>query len=242
MSFPRSYKNLHQKFIFFLVFKNLFKKLYLRQYGLTHIVLSRILYKCSSNTIFFGTKNLLENCIRNTTVWPLFSCSRILSSFHLWFMLFFLFQKSLRNLNHKQYGLTYIIHLENIDQFLSKAHIGNSDQDKIWFEPYCPFKDSTQLSIESSFLLLEIFLKNFNQGQYGLIHIVHWVNFDQSLSTFHTVRSMLNFAVLLANSNQENQANQANQLEIKLSWSALHFPMFPTNFDQRTIWFDQCLF
>ena len=56
---------------------------------------------------------------------------------------FFLFQKSLRNLNHGQYGLTYIAHLGNTDQFLSKAHIGNSDQDKIQFEPYCPFKDST---------------------------------------------------------------------------------------------------
>ena len=58
-------------------------------------------------------------------------------------MFFFLFQKSLRNLNHEQYGFTYIVHLENIDQFLSKAHIGNLDQDKIRFEPYCHFKDST---------------------------------------------------------------------------------------------------
>ena len=60
-----------------------------------------------------------------------------------------------------------------------------------------------QVSIESSFLLLEIFLKNFNQGQYGLIHIVHLVNFDQSLSTLHMVRSVVNFAMFLANSNQE---------------------------------------
>ena len=58
-------------------------------------------------------------------------------------MLFFLFQKSLSNLNHRQYGLTYIVHLESIDQFLSKVHIGSSDQDKIQFEPYCLFKDST---------------------------------------------------------------------------------------------------
>ena len=36
---------------------------------------------------------------------------------------FFQFQKSLRNLNHRQYGLTYIVYLENIDQFLSKADI-----------------------------------------------------------------------------------------------------------------------
>ena len=41
---------------------------------------------------------------------------------------FFLFQKSSKNLNLGQYGLTHIFHLENIGQFLSKAH---SDQDKI---------------------------------------------------------------------------------------------------------------
>ena len=58
-------------------------------------------------------------------------------------MLSFLFKKSLRNLNHGQYGLIYIVHLENIDQFLSKAHTGNLDQDKIRLEPYCLFKDST---------------------------------------------------------------------------------------------------
>ena len=46
-------------------------------------------------------------------------------------MLFLLFQKSLRKLSHSQYGLTFIVHLENIDQFLSKVHIGNSDQEKI---------------------------------------------------------------------------------------------------------------
>ena len=74
---------------------------------------------------------------------------------------FFLFQKSLRNLNHRQYGLTYIIHLENIDQLLSKTHIANSNQDKIQIETYCPFKGYTYISIKSSFLLIEIFLKNF---------------------------------------------------------------------------------
>ena len=50
---------------------------------------------------------------------------------------------------------------------------------------------------------LGIFLKNFNHGQYRLIHIVYLVNFDQSLSTLHIVRSILNFAMFLANSNQE---------------------------------------
>ena len=40
---------------------------------------------------------------------------------------FFLFQKSLSNLNCGQYGLIYIVYLESIDQFLSKAHMGKSD-------------------------------------------------------------------------------------------------------------------
>ena len=110
-----------------------------------------------------------------------------------------------------------------------------------------------------------------------LIHIAHLVNFDQSLSTLHTIRSMLNFAMFLANSNQETirttwfdpycphnvfitfhqrlmlssvsiafqKLNQRQQnlthivLNIMVVFrSALHFPMFPTNFDQRTIQFD----
>ena len=68
-------------------------------------------------------------------------------------MLFFLFQMFLRNLNHRQYGLIYTVHLENTDQFSSKANTANSDQDKIQIETHCPFKDSTCISIESSFLL-----------------------------------------------------------------------------------------
>ena len=38
--------------------------------------------------------------------------------------------KVLRNLNHGQYCLTNIVHLESIDQFLSKAQIANSNQGK----------------------------------------------------------------------------------------------------------------
>ena len=105
-----------------------------------------------------------------------FDCYFPLQGFYQLFIkgscFFFLFQKPLSSLNHGQYGLFYIFHLESINKFLSKAHIGNSEQDKIQFEPYCPFKDSTYVSIKTSFLLLKIFLKNFNQGQYGLIHIV----------------------------------------------------------------------
>ena len=116
---------------------------------------------------------------------------------------FFFCFKSL-NFNHRQYGLIYIVHLENIDQFLSKAHIANSDQDKTQIKPSSPFKDSISIFIESSFLLLEMFLKNFNQQQYGLIHIFHFISFDQTLSKSHKVQSMLNFAMFVANSDQEN--------------------------------------
>ena len=33
-----------------------------------------------------------------------------------------------------------MVHLGNIDQFLSKTQTAKSDQDKIWFEPYYSFK------------------------------------------------------------------------------------------------------
>ena len=58
------------------------------------------------------------------------------------FCFFFKSLKDLRNLKHGQFDLNYIVHLENNDQFLSKAQIANSDQDKIRFESYCPFKVS----------------------------------------------------------------------------------------------------
>ena len=83
-------------------------------------------------------------------------------------MLFFLFQKSLRNLNHGQYGVTYIVHLENIDQFLLKAQIANLGQYKLQIETYCPFKDSTYVSIESFFFATwKYFLKNLIKDNTG---------------------------------------------------------------------------
>ena len=66
-------------------------------------------------------------------------------------------------MNGGQYGLTYIAHLEIIDQF--KAHRANADQQKISTELYSPFKDFTLVFIKRFFLLIEIFLKNFNHGQ-----------------------------------------------------------------------------
>ena len=85
-------------------FKNLFKKLDLGQYGLAHIVHSRILYKYSPNAhISFGLKNLLKNCIRNIMVWPIFFISRILFKGSCFF---FLFQKSLKEMHNLYFCLT----------------------------------------------------------------------------------------------------------------------------------------
>ena len=111
--------------------------------------------------------------------------------------------------NQGQYRLIHNVQIVNFDQSLTKSNIQsmltfvmfvvNSDQANVWTmlvnQPYCPFKDSTYISIESSFLLIEIFLKNFSQGQYVLIHIVHLVNFDQSLSKSHIVPFMFHFTI-----------------------------------------------
>ena len=153
---------------------------------LVHFLVLKTYWKIVSHyglTIIFLFKDSINFSLK---VHAFFSVSKIFKEFESWTIWL--------DLDHP---------LRKHWSILSKALIGNSDQDKIWFESYCPSKDSTKVSIKSSFLLLEIFLKNFNQGQYGLIHIVHLVNFDQSLSTLHIVRSMLNFAMFLANSNQE---------------------------------------
>ena len=68
-SFQGSYYKFPPKANMLLVFKNSFKKLYQGQYDLIHIVLSRMLCKCSPIAhIFFGVKNVLENCIWHNTV------------------------------------------------------------------------------------------------------------------------------------------------------------------------------
>ena len=115
-----------------------------------------------------------------------------------------LFQKSLRNLNHKQYGLTYIAHLENIDQLLSKAHMANSNQDKIRIKHIVLSRIFHIYPLKALFSYLEYFWKIFNQGQYRLIHNAHLVNFDQSLLNSHIVQSMLTFAMFVANSDRVN--------------------------------------
>ena len=74
LSFQGSYSKFPPTSHMFLVLKNSFKKLYQGQYGLTHIgltqiVLSRILCKCSPMAhILFGVKNVLKNYIRDSVV------------------------------------------------------------------------------------------------------------------------------------------------------------------------------
>ena len=120
------------------------KKLYLVHYGLTHIALPKILYKFPLKVhIFWSSKIYSKNCIRGNMVWPILSfqgsykCS---PNSHIYFGVKNLLKncirdRNLRNLNYGQFSLNYIVHLENINQFLSKAQIANSDQDQIWFEP-----------------------------------------------------------------------------------------------------------
>ena len=167
------------------------KKLHLGHYSIVSFQGSCNGYGNFHQKLFFlFSKIYSKNCIRDTMVWPILSFQGSYMNVHLtltyflvlkiywkivsgtaWFGCYFPFQGfyqvfvkgwcffSVSSLH--RHGLTYIIHLENNDQFLSKAHIANSDQDKIWIETYCPFKHSTYISIKSSILLLEIFLKFF---------------------------------------------------------------------------------
>ena len=179
LSFPGSCKNLHQNLKFFLMFKNLLKKtisgtiwfdpyylfkdlMYINVFlMLIHFLVLKTYWKIVSHnslTIIFLFKDSINFSLK---VHAFFSVSKIFKEFESWTIWFDLYHP-----------------LRKHWSILSKALIGNSDQDKIWFESYCPFKDSTQVSIKSSFLLLEIFLKNFNQGQYGLIHLISpWSTF-----------------------------------------------------------------
>ena len=100
------------------------KKLYLVHYGLTHIVLPKILYKFPLKAHFFlEFKNLFKKLYQGQ-----YGLTHIVLSF---LVHFFLFQKSVRFKKFESWTiwLNYIAHLENIDQFLSRAQIANSDQD-----------------------------------------------------------------------------------------------------------------
>ena len=109
---------------------------------------------------FFVLKNLLKNWIKDSMVWPFFFFFKLSSKFLLKVYAFFSVSKVFKKFELQTIWFNLYCHLENIDQFLSKGHIANSDQHKIRIQPYCPFKDSTYISIETSWNI-EIFLKNF---------------------------------------------------------------------------------
>ena len=143
LSFQGSNKNFNLKLIYILVFKSFLN--FLKNCITDNTVWPILPFQGSYINVHLTVIYFLVL----KTYWKIVSGTRRFDryspfqGFYQGFMLIFLFQKSLRNLNHGQYGLTYIIHLENTDQFLSEAHIGNSDQDKIRFELYSLFKDST---------------------------------------------------------------------------------------------------
>ena len=137
-------------------------------------------------------------------------------------------------MNHGQYGLTYIVYLENIDHFLLKAHIGNSDQDKIRVGPYCP------LHIVWSMLNFPMVLANSNQ------ETIQTIWFDpycpcKVFTTFHQKLMLFSVSSALKKLNWRQQNLTHIVLNIMIVfWSVSHFPIFPTNFNQRIIQSDTC--
>ena len=110
-----------------------------------------------------------------------------------------------------------------------KAYIANADQQKISNEPYSPFKDFILVFIKRFFLLIEIFLKNFNHGQYGLIDIAHFINYDQSLSKSHKVLFIFDFAMFIAKS------YQANVWTIMISLNHILFSIILRKFSSKAV-------
>ena len=88
--------------MYFLVFKSFFfkKKLYHRQYSLTHIVLLRILQKFPPKLLyFFVFKRLLKMCVCNITVWLILPISGSYKNLHQKLVFFLVF----KNLFKKNY-------------------------------------------------------------------------------------------------------------------------------------------
>ena len=113
--------NFHQKLICFWCSKTHSKNC-IRDNMVWHIILSRILCKCSPIVhIFFGVKNVLKNCIRDSTIWLLFSFSRIPSGFLSRIMLLFVSKV--------------------FKKFESRT---------VWFHPYLPFRKHWSIFIKST--------------------------------------------------------------------------------------------
>ena len=94
---------------------------------MTHIVFSRILYKCSPNAhILFDVKKVIEKLYQEQHGLALLFFFKDSIKFspkgHAFFSLANVF---LRNLNHGQYSLTYITIQKTLINFLSKAHVAN---------------------------------------------------------------------------------------------------------------------
>ena len=106
--------------------------MYQGQYGLTHIIFSRILYKCSSNAhIFFGIKKYIEKLYHGQQGLTHFSLIKDSIKFSLKVHAFFSVSKVFKKFESRTIWFNLYCYLENIDQLLSKAHIANSGQDKI---------------------------------------------------------------------------------------------------------------
>ena len=158
------------------------KKLHLGHDGLIHFVLSRILwlYKFPPKALFFAFFCFLLFFVLFCFFW----CSEIywkncIRDNMVWHILSF--QGSYIN-----------VHLTLVYFFVPKKQT----QIKIKY-------GLKHIVLPRIFCYLKYFWKFFNQGQYMWIHIVHLVNFGQSLSKSHMLRSMLIFTMFLANSDQE---------------------------------------
>ena len=132
---------------------------------MTHIFFSRILYKCSPNdSIFFGVKNLLKNCIRTAQ----FDCYFPFQGFYQVFIkgaYFFSFLNVLKKFESQTIWFDYYYRpLENIDQFLSKAHIADLDQYGLKHIVLSRILHICIFPSKALFLLLEIFLIRGNTG------------------------------------------------------------------------------
>ena len=194
------------------------KKLHLGHYSILSFQGSCNGYGNFHQKLFFlFSKIYSKNCIRDNMVWPILSFQGSYMNVHLtltyflvlkiywkivsgtaWFGCYFPFQGfyqvfvkgwcffSVSSLH--RHGLTYIIHLENNDQFLSKAHIANSDQDKIYGLKHIVLSSILHIfPSKALFCYLKYFWNFFSQGQYEWIHNVHLENFGQSLSKSYSV-------------------------------------------------------
>ena len=135
------------------------KKLFVGQCGLSHIVLSRILYKFSPNLVL---KYLLKNCIWDITVWPIlyFQGSYCYTNFHLKLFFFLMFKILFKNFIRENmvwpilsFQGSYInVHLTLVYFLVLKIHwkiVSGTAR----FDRYFPFQGFYQVFIKGSCFL-----------------------------------------------------------------------------------------